>query len=81
MVIKIDSSKVSDYLLQNEVSEPIVVKRQGVPHAVMIPYENFQVRRRENQRVVRVDELTVEEIEGIINSKPSAKSDKYNGDY
>ena len=81
MVIKIDSNAVSDYLLQHEVSEPVVIKRLGLPHAVMIPYENFELRRTENQRMLSVDELTVEEIESIINDKLSAKSYKHNDEF
>jgi predicted nucleic acid-binding protein len=78
MMVEIDASAVTDFLSQHEVEEPIVIKRQGAPHAVMIPYEIFQAMHRENRRAVRVDELTDEEIEGILNSKPSAESYQYN---
>ena len=77
-MIKIDANAVSDFLLQHEVDEPIVIRRQGEPHAVMVPYEIFQVMHRNNRRAVRVEELTDEDIEAIINSEPSAESYKYN---
>ena len=78
MMIKIDAKAVADFLLQHEVDEPIVIKRQGAPHAAMIPCEIFQVMHRQNRKMVRVEELTDEEVEAILNSKPSAESYKYN---
>ena len=78
MMIRIDANAVSDFLLQHDVDEPIVIKRNGEPHAVMIPYEIFQMMHKESRKAVRVEDLTDEEIEGILNSKPSAESYKYN---
>ena len=77
-MIVIDATMVSDFLFQHEVSKPITIKRQGVPHAVMIPYDIFGAMHRENRRAMNVDELTDQEIEDIHNSKPPAEHDQYN---
>ncbi|MDB4516974.1 hypothetical protein N9089_05175 [Crocinitomicaceae bacterium] len=77
-MIVIDATMVSDFLFQNEVIEPITIKRQGVPHAVMIPYDIFEAMHRENRRAMRAGELTDEEVEDIRNSKPPAEHDHYN---
>ena len=78
MLIKIDASAVSEFLMQHEVNEPIVIKRLNEPHAVMLPYVIFQEMHRNNRRAVRVEALTDQDIEAMINSMPSAESFKYN---
>ncbi len=40
MMMEINANAVSDFLSQHEVAEPIMIKRQGVPHAVMIPMKS-----------------------------------------
>jgi len=72
MMIEIEASAVSDFLSRHEVDEPIVINRQNAPHAVMIPYELFQVMHAENRQVLGVDELTNGDLEAIHNSKPPA---------
>ncbi|HED19735.1 MAG TPA: hypothetical protein ENI74_09575 [Gammaproteobacteria bacterium] len=47
-----------------------MIKRWGTPHAVMIPYDIFHAMRKENRQALRVDELTDEDIEAILDSHP-----------
>ncbi len=54
MMIKIDAAAVTDFLSQHEVDEPIVINRQGTPHAVMVPYEIFQIMHRNNRRSMSI---------------------------
>ncbi len=78
MMMEIDANAVSDFLSQHEVAEPVMIKRQGVPHAVMIPYEIFQAMHRDNRRALRVEELTDEDMEAIFNSRPPTEHNQYN---
>lgn len=77
-MIEIEASAVSDFLSQHEVDEPIVINRQSAPHAVMIPYELFQAMHRANRQVLRVSELTEEDMKAIFNSKPPDDNAQYN---
>ncbi|PUB73887.1 MAG: hypothetical protein DBO99_19725 [gamma proteobacterium symbiont of Ctena orbiculata] len=78
MIRRIDANTVSDFLIEHEVTEPIMIERQGVPHAVMVPYEVFRIMHRQNRRAMQVGELTKDEIQDIVDSKPSSDSNKYN---
>jgi hypothetical protein len=78
MMLKIDANAVSGFLLQQELVEPVVINRQGEPHAVMIPYEIFREMHKNSRQALGAGELTDEDIEAIINSKPSPESSKYN---
>jgi PHD/YefM family antitoxin component YafN of YafNO toxin-antitoxin module len=81
MMTEIDANAVTDFLSQHEVDEPIVIKRQGTPHAVMIPYDIFHAMHRENRQALRVDELTDEDIEAILDSKPPTGHGRSNGNF
>jgi len=78
MMIEINANAVSDFLSQHEVVEPIMIKRQGIPHAVMIPYEIYQAMHRESRKVVRVEELSDEEIKATSKSRPPTEHNQYN---
>ncbi|WP_177421030.1 hypothetical protein [endosymbiont of Lamellibrachia barhami] len=54
-----------------------MTKRQGVPHAVMIPKKSSAMHR-DNRRALRVEELTEEDLEAIFNSRPPTERNQYN---
>ena len=74
---EIDAGDVSGYLAEHEVLDPVRIMRNGQPHAVMIPYEIFQIMHRNNRRAVRTEDLTDEDIEAIINAEVPDELKKY----
>ena len=73
----IDSVEVQDYLLENDVTEPVTIKRNGHPLAVMIPYELYRAMHRDSRRVLRTVDLSEEDLEAILNSAPPDEHAKY----
>ena len=70
--MEFETSDVSDVLSQYEVDMPIVIDRQAVPHAVMIPCELFQAMHKDNRQVLLVDELTGKGLKTIRNTMTNA---------
>jgi prevent-host-death family protein len=68
MTRKIDFVDIYDFLLNNEVTEPVEITKHGQPHAVIIPYESFMAAR--SKRKARMaHELSAEDLKSIMDSE------------
>ena len=48
---------------------------------MMVPCDIFHAMHKENRQALRVDELTDEDIEAILNSRPPTGHGRHNDDY
>lgn len=69
MTEKIDFVDLYDFLLKNDVSESIIIEKHGKPHAVMIPYELFEILRNQNRQAMHISELSDADMETILSAE------------
>jgi PHD/YefM family antitoxin component YafN of YafNO toxin-antitoxin module len=69
MTEKIDFVDLYDFLLKNDVSESLIIEKHGKPHAVMIPYELFEILRNQNRQAMHISELSDEDMNTILSSE------------
>ncbi len=74
---ELDAADVSVWLHDNAVTETVTIKKNGNPHAVLIPYALFEVMHRNNRTVLRTDELTEEDLDAIRNSTPPEETRQF----
>jgi len=67
---ELDAAAVSVWLHDNAVIEAVTIKKNGSPHAVLIPYALFEIMHRNNRSVLRADELTEQDLDAIWKSTP-----------
>lgn len=58
-----------DALLSVEYFPPVAVMHKGEPRLVVLPIEAYRSMHRASRRVVRVEDMTEQDIEEIANSK------------
>jgi len=58
-----------DALLSVEYFPPVAVMHNGKPRLVVLPIEAFRSMHRASRKVVRVEDMTEQDIEEIANSK------------
>jgi PHD/YefM family antitoxin component YafN of YafNO toxin-antitoxin module len=58
-----------DALLSEEYFPPVAVMYDGKPRLVVLPIEAFRSMHRASRKVVRVEDMTEQDIEEIANSK------------
>ena len=69
MTKKIDFVDLYDFLLKNDVSESVIIEKHGKPHAVMIPYELFEILRNQNRKAMHVSELSEDDMNTLLNAE------------
>jgi hypothetical protein len=69
MTEKIDFVDLYDYLLKNDVSESVIIEKHGKPHAVMIPYELFDILRNQNRKAMHISELSDDDMNTLLNAE------------
>ena len=69
MTEKIDFVDLYDFMLKNDVSESVIIERHGKPHAVMIPYELFQILRDQNRKAMHISELSEDDMNTLLNAE------------
>jgi PHD/YefM family antitoxin component YafN of YafNO toxin-antitoxin module len=67
MAQKIDFVDLYDFMLNNEVTEPVTVLRDGAPLAVLVPYDVFEAMNRK-KRAVPVEDLSEDDLKAIMNA-------------
>ena len=65
----IDFIDVHDYLVKNDVADPVTIVKHGKPHAVMIPYELFETLQNSGRKAIHVRELSADDLDAILNSE------------
>jgi PHD/YefM family antitoxin component YafN of YafNO toxin-antitoxin module len=78
MATEIDFVDLYEFLLKNDVSEPVVVRKNGEKHAVMIPYEIYEAMRKNSRKALRTGELSPKERALFSRSKAPESSKQYN---
>jgi hypothetical protein len=69
MTEKIDFVDLYDFMLKNDVSESVIIEKHGKPHAVMIPYELFEILRNQNRKAMHISELSDEDMNTLLNAE------------
>lgn len=69
MTEKIDFVDLYDFMLKNDVSESVIIEKHGKPHAVMIPYELFQILRDQNRKAMHISELSEDDMNTLLNAE------------
>jgi PHD/YefM family antitoxin component YafN of YafNO toxin-antitoxin module len=80
MTDKIDFVDVYDYLLKNDIDQPVTVLKHGQPHAVMLPYALFAAIQKSNQKAIHVSELSDEDLDAIMNAEIPAECRAFDGE-
>lgn len=75
---ELDTSDIASYITNNDIIEPVLIKQQGKPVSVILSCEHYISVRNNNRQVLRVDELSDEDINAIRTSAPPATHDQYN---
>ena len=74
---KIDFVDIYDFLLKNDVTEPVTVVKHGQPCAVMIPHEIYQAMLK-NRKALQAHELSDEDMQAIMDSEIPEELKQYN---
>ena len=77
---KIDFVDVYDFLLKNEVTEPVIVVKHGQPCAVMIPHELYQAMRKD-RKALHVSELSEEDMQAIMDAEIPEELKQYDHEH
>lgn len=67
MAQKIDFVDLYDFMLNNEVTEPVTVLREGAPLAVLVPYDIFEAMNKK-KRAIPVEALSDDDLKAIMNA-------------
>ncbi|MEE8272804.1 MAG: type II toxin-antitoxin system Phd/YefM family antitoxin [Alphaproteobacteria bacterium] len=59
------------------LKEPVVVTRNGRDRVVVLAAEEYYRLKRRDREVLRVEDLTQEDLEAIAQARPSAESAKF----
>lgn len=68
MAQQIDFVDIYDFLLKNDVDEPVTVLKHGEAVAVMIPPELFEAMRGK-RKALQAHELTADDMQAIMDSE------------
>ena len=74
---KIDFVDIYDFLLKNEVTEPVIVVKHGQPCAVMIPHEIYQASLKD-RKALQAQELSAEDMQAIMEAEIPEELKQYN---
>jgi len=67
MARKIDFVDIYDFLLNNDVTEPVEIVKHGRPHAVIVPYESFMAAQSK-RKAMQAHELSAEDLKAIMDA-------------
>jgi PHD/YefM family antitoxin component YafN of YafNO toxin-antitoxin module len=77
MTQKIDFVDLYDFLLKNEITEPVTVVREGEPIGVLLPPELYEAMRGK-KKAMQAHELTADDIQAIMDSEIPEELKQYN---
>ncbi|MEZ0225026.1 MAG: hypothetical protein ACAH83_10765 [Alphaproteobacteria bacterium] len=77
---KIDFVDVYDFLLKNEVTEPVIVVKHGEPCAVMIPHVVYQMMQS-SRKAMKAHELSDEDMQAIMDSEIPEELKQYDHEH
>ena len=73
----IKAEALSDFLKTNDIDTPVAIERDGVYHAVMIPFELYQATHKAMRQAVRAEDLTDDQMRIIRESEAAPECAKY----
>ncbi|TAL33755.1 MAG: type II toxin-antitoxin system prevent-host-death family antitoxin [Alphaproteobacteria bacterium] len=74
---KIDFVDIYDFLLKNDVTEPVTIVKHGQPCAVMIPHEIYEAMRKD-RKALQAHELSDEDMQAIMDAEIPEELKQYN---
>ncbi len=75
---EIDLVDVYEHILNNDVEETTVVKKNGEHHAVLLPYDVFREMRAQSRTVaVRAEDIDDEMMDAILNSEVAEECEAF----
>lgn len=77
--MQIDFVEIYEFLLKNEITEPVTVMKHGKPHAAMIPYEIYEALKS-NQQAIATEDLSADDLDAILNAEIPEDNEQFNGE-
>jgi len=77
--MQIDFVEVYEFLLKNDVTEPVTVMKHGKPHAAIIPYEIFEALKG-NQQAIATEDLSSDDLDAILNAEIPEENAQFDGE-